>query len=303
MDGPVDRRTNLTDGLINQLMQVFGLVGQDHDEFITTPTPHRMTFINIFPQAGRNFLKHQIADRMAQPVIDLFEMVKINEQNRISTITVACTGFFKPGHNAVAVQQSGQSITDQKIAKFPRPFRHAGFQCHIPVPCDPVLFAQIIDQTVIFMFKRKRPIEDHMIVAMGNHHDSQKYEAQSSQHIIRFGHDDQYNAGRQQQHHKIKPPDPENRGQNTGCPAGKPGENDEHDKPAFIALSRQIKYGCQRPKRCPRTNTQGISDKPFVEIRIIKRRNQSPFSMITIPAKQPDRGRYNDNGNPYAHAK
>ena len=85
MIGLIERSENfLADNLrlFCRLKSLFAQIFQHHHEFVTAQTRHGVAFAHAGRQALRNLLQQQISDVMAKRVIEGFEIIQINEQQR-----------------------------------------------------------------------------------------------------------------------------------------------------------------------------------------------------------------------------
>ena len=75
---------------------------------------------------------------MTKPVIDLFKVIKIDEQNRIVQVFATRTDIIEPGNDPIAVQKTRHGVMDYQLTKFFCTLSNARFKGRVPILCNAV---------------------------------------------------------------------------------------------------------------------------------------------------------------------
>ena len=97
-------------------MQVF----EHHDKLIATETRYRVALANAGHQPAADTFEQQVADVMAQRVVEVFEVVKIDEQQG-PVFLAAPAGDHRlgqPVQQQAAIRQAGQGVVKRQALGF-----------------------------------------------------------------------------------------------------------------------------------------------------------------------------------------
>ncbi len=94
----------LSRGFLGNFAQLF----QQNHKFIAAHPAHGVGFVGTGNDAPRDFLEHKIAAWMAKGVVQGFEVIQINHQQRLRTVAhgAGVLGLAQPLHQHPAVGQA-----------------------------------------------------------------------------------------------------------------------------------------------------------------------------------------------------